>query len=396
MQNDRPSRNDNDNDNDNDNRLSKSVKQTLKELEREATPPGVCRVMSQETVVNKSFDYIRNRMEGNFTVVRTFSSRLDKAIGYIEPNTTITISARSGGGKSTLSKRLINSMIVNYTEDCIAKGIKDNVIGLSFNFEMLAHKTVGRELSKLSNLSLNTLYSSEVPLDPKAYSKLLNKYKSDLINTPLVYVEEPATYTDIGKTILHYWNVLCKAENKLFIVEIDHAMITKGKDGDVQKDRVDNLMDIVNTCKKTISSQGGNVIFIVLSQMNRDIISKERLLNPSLQYPNTSDLFGSSAIEFYSDYILVAHNPSRLHLQKYTDQELPIYVTEPDGSLTDFIYFHLLKNRDGVPDQIVPFLNRLHRFDFEDIDKTDFFNYHSSFRSTGVCNRIVQNTIQAI
>jgi len=341
-------------------------------------PKGVSPVISQKKVVQDNLKYIKDRKDGNYTLIKTFSDRLDKVLGYIEPNTTITISARSGGGKSTLSKRLINSIIENYTLQ--GKAIQ----GLSFNFEMLAHKTIGRHLSNITNLDLKTLYSTETPMSDGLYYKVKNE-ADKLVNLPMIYVEEPATYKDIGKTIMYYWRTLAK--DKLFVVEIDHAMITKGMEGDSQRERIDGLMEELNMCKKMISAQGGNAVFIVLSQMNREIIKPERIINPSLQYPNTSDLFASSSIEFFSDYIIIAHSPARLNLSSYTDQKLPVHLQEPTGALTDFIYFHILKNRDGTPDGVIPFLSRLHRFDFEDVSLQDFITYHNQFKTTGTCVR---------
>lgn len=354
------------------------------DIESIEVPKGVCKVLSQKTVVDTHFKFLEDRMNGNYTKLESFSPQLDKALGYIEANTTMLISARSGGGKSTLSKRLSTSIINNYE-----KARPGKVECLSFNFEMVAHKTIGRQLSNMSNVSLDTLYSKDEPLDPNVFKSLLRKYKSDLLNTPMTYVEEPATYDQIGHSVMFYWNLLCREDKKLFIVEIDHVMITKGKDGDLQKDKIDKVMDILNVCKKRISSMGGEVVFLVLSQMNRDIISKERLLNPQLHYPNTSDLFGSSAIEFYSDYIIIANNPSRMNIRSYTDQQLPTTIWDNDmGRERDMIYFHILKNRDGEPDRIVPYISKLHRFDFEEIDKPDFIKYHNDFKATGQCTKV--------
>lgn len=342
-------------------------------------PKGVAELMTQGQVVRESISYIKSRMNGEIVPLKTFSPWLDEKLSYIEPNTTITISARSGGGKSTLSKNLVHAIMTNAERDGM------ECVGLSFNFEMLAHKTVGRKLSSNSNLALSTIYSVDTPLDKKLYDMLINKYAKDLLKVPIYYVEEPQTYTDIGTTIKYYWEKLAK--DKVFIVEIDHAMITKGKAGDAQKDRVDCLMEELNICKKYIASRGGKVVFLVLSQMNRDIIRSERILNPVLHYPNTSDLFGSSAIEFFSDYIIVAHSPARLNISEYTDNKFPTILTEASQKTTNFIYFHILKNRDGVPDAIVPFLDRLHRFEFEGISKQEWSDYHTTFKQSGICYR---------
>jgi replicative DNA helicase len=364
-----------------------SLNQKNETLSFNDRPINVPPLLNQEDAVRESFNYMEKRMKGDYTIIKTFSSRLDKAIGYFELNTMVTISALSGGGKSTLSKRLINSIV----EDLINQN--KEVICLSFNFEMLAHKTIARELSNRSSKTLRELYSIDKPLRSDEYQKLYDEYFNVLANFPIKYVEEPQDYTSIKDTIYYYWTKLAKPNNKIFIVEIDHAMITRGKDGDSQKDRLDNLMENLNVIKKRIAAQGGQMIIFILSQMNRDIKSENRRLVPELQYPTTSDLFAASAIEFFSDYIIIAHNPSKLNLKSYTEYKYPIFVKESNNDLTPFIYFHILKNRDGIPDITIPYLSRLNFFDFEEVSREDFKVYHDTFLATKTNPNRIHKTI---
>ena len=93
-------------------------------------------------------------------------------------------------------------------------------------------------------------------------------------------------------------------------------------------------------------------------------------------------------LEFFSDYILVTHMPGKLNLKSYTDNKFPVYLGDRD---VEFIYWHLLKNRDGEPDLVIPMLNNLRYFDFEEIPKEHFAIYHEEFARTGRCNRIETN-----
>jgi len=252
---------------------------------------------------------------------------------------------------------------------------------------MLAHKTVGREVANAGKINLKELYSSEKPLAENRMDYIFNTYHKKLIQQPIIYIEEPQNHSEIGNIIYTYWKGLCKENKSYMVVEIDHAVITKGKDGQTQKDKVDTLMETLNAVKKKIASEGGMVFYIVLSQMNRDIKDKERTQNPSLHYVVTSDLFGSSSCEFFSDYILISHMPSKLNLQSYTDNKFPVILTNGEQD-TQFIYWHLLKNRDGEPDLIIPMLNNLKYFDFEEVSLEHFAIYHEEFKKTGRCNRI--------
>lgn len=340
-------------------------------------------IITQREAVMQNKEYIRKKASGELVTFDTCYERLNKAIGGIEANTMMTISALSGGGKSTLAKRLVNSIVKNLMD----KG--KECMSLSFNFEMLAHKTVGREVANMSKVSLKELYSSEHPLSSSRMEYLFNKYYKQIIDYPILYVEEPAHYTEIGNAIYYYWKKLCKDTGTYMIVEVDHAVITRGKEGEDQKAKIDGLMETLNRVKKKIANEGGNVFYIILSQMNREIKDKDRMNNPSQHYPLTSDLFASSSIEFFSDYILISHMPAKLNLKSYTDNKLPVYLKEGDIK-KEFIYWHLLKNRDGEPDLIIPMLNNLRYFDFEEIPKEHFAIYHEEFSKKGSCDRINQ------
>jgi replicative DNA helicase len=353
----------------------KELKEKLSSLKPQA---GLPRILTQAQAVMQNKEYIRKRASGELVFLETCYERLNKAL-MLEPNTMLTITALSGTGKSTLSKRISNSIHKNL----IGKG--KNAMGLSFNFEMLAQKTIGREVANMSKMSLAELYSSEHPLAASKMEQVFKQYHSQLFDYPLIYVEEPQDYKVIGETIYYYWSELCAKEDH-FIVEIDHAVITKGRAGENQKDKIDNLMEELNRIKKKIAYEGGSVFFIILSQMNRDIKSSERMLNPSLHYPNASDIFAASSVEHFSDYILCSHMPSKLNLKGYTDHNFPIRLNHKDEEI-EFIYWHILKNREGIPDQVIPMLNNLKYFDFLEVPISEFEDYHKEFQSKGKCTK---------
>jgi hypothetical protein len=92
------------------------------------------------------------------------------------------------------------------------------------------------------------------------------------------------------------------------------------------------------------------------------------------------------AIEFFSDYILCSHMPAKLNLKAYTDNNFPIRLITPTEEI-EFIYWHILKNREGVPDQIIPMLNNLKYFDFTEVPLDDFDYYHKEFEKLGKCTQ---------
>ncbi len=326
-------------------------------------------ILSQEEVVQESLEYIKNRKSGKYLLLKTPWKLLNYIIGGgFETNTTITISGQSGGGKSTLSKRLMHSFINSLGKD---QNGEYKSIALSFNFEMLAHKTVGREISNLSKTSLNEIYSKTGQVNETLLKNIETEFLPKLKELPIMYVEEPQSYDVIDKIVRSIYDNLCKGKDKTLIVELDHTLLTKGKEKEDAKLKIDSLMEVFNGIKKYVARTKGNIVFIVLTQMNRDIKSTERITNPVQHIPMTSDIFQSSTVEFYSDYIIIAHNPSKLNLQFYTQNKYPVHM-QHDGKLKEIVYFHVLKNRDGESDKVLPMLANFETFDFIEIDKNDF------------------------
>jgi hypothetical protein len=191
-------------------------------------------------------------------------------------------------------------------------------------------------------------------------------------------------------------------------------MLTLNKTSQSDKDKVDALMNGLVAIKKHVAAQGGNIFFIVISQMNRDIKNPERIKNTTLHRPQTSDLFQSSNVEFCSDYILIAHNPLRMNFQSYTESEYPVSVNvDMTVSIIDnkgdsiqenivnedvpFIYFHLLKNRDGEPDGFIPMISDLKYFNYIELSSEEFRNIHEQSRnkitSTFNCTLNINNNV---
>lgn len=135
---------------------------------------------------------------------------------------------------------------------------------------------------------------------------------------------------------------------------MDHTLLTKGESGDNEKSIVDELSKIFVALKKELIRLGVKIIIIMLSQLNRDIESEKRVMNPLLHYPTKNDIFASSSVFYCSDYVIVSHKPAlingiKIHYgpgrgTKYP-KGLPVYNPfNPDQAM---IYWHLIKNRFG-------------------------------------------------
>ena len=329
--------------------------------------------------VDESEKYLIDRREGRITSLKTKFNKLNSVLmGGLEQNTITCISARSGCGKSTIAKALRNS---------IAELNQLPIYTFVFNFEMLAKQQVSRELSTKLSKPLSVLYSTEQKLSDEEFELVEYQYnKMRELNPNIYFIEVSDNATAIKNSLLYYYHTIVKPNRGVMIYEIDHALLTKGREGDSEKDKVDKLMEALVDLKKIIAADGGSSVGIVLSQMNRDIQSVDRVNNPSNHQPRSSDLFGSSSIEFAADYIIVNHIPAKLGIKRYTDLELPCeYIHRKDGQILKrelASYLHLIKNRSGESDILIPLENRLEFFDFEELPSEEFVKRHKQLKSS--------------
>lgn len=226
---------------------------------------------------------------------------------------------------------------------------------LSFEFEMLVEDQLTRYASSQTQHSLKEIYSAERPLNDLEYEEvvqLLEKRKS----VPVFYVDNPGTPSQIRETVLNFAMTRdLKAQGKGLVVSIDHVLLTKGRQGDAEKAIVDELMFTLLELKKYFASTGVRAIFLVLSQLNRDIEREERVLNPALHFPTRNDLFGASSIYHTSDYVLISHRPADVvgmpgfygKPREGYPKGLPIKYPKDDSR--DMVYWHLIKERFGKP-----------------------------------------------
>ena len=345
----------------------------------------VLRKLSSSEVAKQNREYVDKRRKGLITSLKTKYSKLNSSLmGGLEWDTIMCISALSGAGKSTLSKTIRDSMVTLNTNQKFKQYI--------FNFEMLAHQQIGRSIVSDADIDMRNLYSVDEPLTDEQF-KALDIYYKQLAERDVSFIEVPNTPEVIVNSLLHYWETECKDTDHTIVYEIDHALLVKGRTGQSEKERIDELMYLLVDAKKYIASKGGHSVGIVLSQMNREIKDVTRRHSPDLHRPDTSCLFGASSIEQCSDYILFSHIPARLGISCYTENRLPTRMSV-EGKILQIPYFELVKQRSGASDLTIPLWNRLNRFDFDEMDKDVFDRLRKDFIDSD-CQKIPQIEAQS-
>jgi replicative DNA helicase len=244
---------------------------------------------------------------------------------------------------------------------------------LTFQFEMLGVDEVARDLSSKLKTSVKKIYSAEGKLSDDdlkkvdAYLELLSKY-------PISVVDNLGNVSEIKDTILYYvsTNNLIRQKRGL-IITIDHSLLVKSEDGESEKQTLDRLMHCLVLLKKYLTSMGCKVMFFVLSQLNRDIETTERVTNPKLHYPNKNDLFGASSVYYSSDYVIIIHRPAQIEglgnwygpSKHGWPNGLPVF--NPSNPSQPMIYLHVIKERFGH-NKIISMLDELKHANITEYD----------------------------
>jgi replicative DNA helicase len=309
----------------------------------------------------RAVSYIDGRRKGEIKSIKTGFSKLDKVLlDGIEWGRIFSVAAMSGSGKSVFLEQLKRQMIELNPDQKIQV--------LSFEFEMPSREQVLRNLSGRLKIPVSKLLSAENQLSEVDFARV--KHHADLMSRYPVYsVETPGTVDQIINTMKSFIKRI-GVDNK-FIFTIDHVLLTSGKVGEEERRIIATLYREVVALKKWAIDLEIDVLFIFLSQLNREIERPERILNNDLHFPTRADLFGSSDIFMCSDYVLVIHKPVILGIEWYGKGQgkfskgLPVWNPSKEGQA--MIYFHLLKQRTGDP----KILSMLDNFQFSEIIEYD-------------------------
>lgn len=299
-------------------------------------------------VIDEALEFILRRKEGLEPSLKTKSTKInDTFLNGFDWNRIVTVAGLSGCGKSTLVRQLITEMIElnpNQTFEV-----------LSFQFEMLSTDEVARDISSKVGKSIKEVYSATKPLSTSEFetiAKELEKLRNHKINI----VDNPGTVKEIKDTIINFVETNKLAEKGAgLIISIDNSLLVKREDKQDEKSAIDDLMFTLVALKKYLSSIGVKVIFFLVSQLNRNIETVERITNPKLHYPNKNDLFGASSVYNGSDYVIIIHKPCIIDglgnwygpSRKGWQQGLPVF--NPLSPTQAMIYLHIIKERFGKP-----------------------------------------------
>lgn len=277
---------------------------------------------------NKTLDNIEKRRAGKVISFKTPFPKLNKKlINGIDYGSLILLGGKSGAGKTAVADQIVS----NNKE---RNGGKEVPI-LKFQFEMTDEQTGVRELTAVTQLSMQQLYSAEegFTLDDYHIETIKAFYEKNK-DEQIWQISESKTTRQFEAAVIEFY----KKVNTPFIVYLDHSILTnKSADEASTLDTLYSLCKVTNRLKKVMP-----VIFIILTQMNRSLDDISRRENGrSANFPTKSDIFGGDALYQFADVVLILMRPAADGIQYYGPTK---YIVDKSH-----IIMHILKNRWGNP-----------------------------------------------
>ena len=290
-----------------------------------------------------AINYLKGRMEGRIRSVRTPWPKFnDATVDGLEWNTINVIAGRPGAGKTLVKDQIIREAF-NLNPD-------ETFRVLEFQLEMLARTSAIRQFSSVINKTYKYLCSADGKLSIEDL-KTCHSYAKDIVGMPVDTVEVAPTVDEFEQIVdeymetYHYMADVPGENNTMVpkkfyrktIITLDHSILLKKAAN--EKDKTETLHHLGERLTKLKKKYP--IIFIILSQLNRNIDNPER--NEDGKYGNyilESDIFGGDALLQHADVVIGLNRPGKQKIRFYGPDR---YIITDDKVLV----MHFIKCRNG-------------------------------------------------
>ena len=282
--------------------------------------------VGQHAAFSEALKYMNARSKGEEKSIYTPWPKFnDAATDGLEWNTLTVIGGRPGSGKTLIKDQIIR--------ESFALNPHDDFRVLEFQFEMVGRTSAIREFSSMTGKTYKELCSAGSVLQPEILNKCL-LYAKERVKNPVDIISTPLTVNQMREQIDMYMNL---HKGKKTIVTLDHTMLVKR--APYQNNTLDMMFELgefFTQCKRDYP-----VLFIALSQLNRNIDNPDRAIDGKYgNYILGSEIFGSDAMLQHADMLIGINRPAKQKIKFYGPDR---YIIENDRTLV----LHFLKARNG-------------------------------------------------
>jgi len=282
---------------------------------------------SQNRDFSEALNYMKRRQEGiEKSIYTPWPKFNDAGTDGLEWNTLTILGGRPGSGKT-----LIKDQIVRESFDL---NPNDDYRVLEFSFEMVGKTSAIREFSSLTGKTYKELCSAGSVLSTSTLNQCY-EYAKNRVKLPVDKISMPMTINQMRDQIDMYMDF---HKGKKTIITLDHTLLVKKAPyhGSSAQAMLFDLGEFFTQTKREYPC-----MFIVLSQLNRNIDNPDRAINGKYgNYILESDIFGSDAMLQHADMLIGINRPAKQKINYYGPHR---YLISDDRTLV----FHFLKARNG-------------------------------------------------
>lgn len=291
--------------------------------------------ITKREAYKEALQYLKGRKEGLIKSVRTPWKRFnDATVDGFEWHSMIVIAGRPGTGKTMIKDQIIREAFNLNTHTYFKV--------LEFQFEMVARASAIREYSSVIKKSYKYICSADNNVLTDAELDACRAYSKQKVNDPVDIIQTPCTINEFEELVESWFefNSTVVSGEKTYtpgIVTVDHSVLFKR--ASFEKDRMDTLYNL-GECLTRVKRKFP-VIFIILSQLNRNVDSVERSGDGKHgNYILDSDIFGSDALLQHADTVVAFNRPASKNIRLYGPEK---YIIGDENILVG----HFLKVRNG-------------------------------------------------
>lgn len=285
-----------------------------------------------------SLHYLAGRQKGTIRSFRTPWAKFnDAGVDGWEWHSLVVIGGRPGSGKTMIKQNIVQKAFdLNPGEDMRI---------LEFQLEMREEVSAIREYSNALGKSYKYLCSAQGKISDEDLQKCY-EYAKQRVKYPIDLVEDSPTVDELEKIIDDYMysfsslmddNGEKKRVYKKTVITLDHSVLVKrSKNEKSATEMLYNLGPVLTKLKKKYP-----ILFIVLSQLNKDAENPERNQNGVYgNYVLDSDLFGGDALLQHADILIGINVPAKRKIREYGPDR---YLINDETIMA----VHFLKCRNG-------------------------------------------------
>ena len=287
----------------------------------------VTSAVHQSEHYKEALKHIKDRKDGLITSFRTPWSKLnEETLDGLEWKTMVTLAARSSIGKTAIKDQIIR----------FAHNLNPNTPFeiIEFQFELPPTSHVIRQLAGYTGMAYDKILSKKVMSD-EDFDKIHRNAKNIVNTLQLPYIiSRPMNVEGLRREIEYHSGI--KFAGKKIIYTLDHAGLV------LKSGRADERTTLIELAAMITEMKNKyDLIFILLTQMNRNIEKPERSIDGSTaNFITSSDIMGSDAVMQHSDILIGVNRPGMFNIRYYGPVRYQIQ-TRYDT------VFHMIKNRNG-------------------------------------------------